>query len=270
MTGAFAFGSGNASPGAQHNGPMPSLADDMSWVKGSHQIGFGGSIYQQRLDYLSGASAVGTAPSTDRRRVCPLRTLWLGLPVTFAQGTLYGFYTRQFYDALYVQDNWKVNLAIDGELGVRWEPYLSLLQRPRRERYFIPARLQRACIARYFRTPLRDCFSRATRNIPVETTLNYCRPDCKKFFPRLGLAWDPQGNGRMTIRAAYGMFGDRAMMLAGTNGYLDPPFGIQCDRLGRNISNPWATYAGGNPMPQFFKLHGDRRVRPQYSISCSW
>src|SRR4030095_9930943 len=43
-TGAFTFGAGNASLGAQHNGPMPSVFDDLSWIKGSHQFAFGGSL----------------------------------------------------------------------------------------------------------------------------------------------------------------------------------------------------------------------------------
>src|SRR5437867_4202120 len=58
LNGDFTFGAGNASPGAQHNGPMPSVIEDLSWIKGSHQFGFGGAIYQQRLNYWSGTNGV--------------------------------------------------------------------------------------------------------------------------------------------------------------------------------------------------------------------
>jgi len=40
---------------------MPSVIEDLSWIKGSHQFGFGGAIYQQRLNYWSGTNGVGTA-----------------------------------------------------------------------------------------------------------------------------------------------------------------------------------------------------------------
>src|SRR5437867_656257 len=60
-SGTFLVGGGAASPGAQHNGPMPSVLDDVSWIKGSHQFGFGGAIFQQRLNYWSGVNGVGAA-----------------------------------------------------------------------------------------------------------------------------------------------------------------------------------------------------------------
>jgi len=40
--GYFAIGGGGASLGEQHNGPMPSAVEDLSWIKGSHQFGIGG------------------------------------------------------------------------------------------------------------------------------------------------------------------------------------------------------------------------------------
>ena len=92
---------------------------------------------------------------------------------------------------------------------------------------------------------------------PQYTSGNYLNgPDWEKFFPRLGLAWDPQGNGRMTIRAAYGMYGDRASMLNGTNMKYSPPFGSLVTVSNGNLTNPWANYPGGNPLPTFAALQG--------------
>src|SRR5215469_9339745 len=60
---AFTIGGGAAAPGASHNGPLWSVGDDFNWIKGAHQIGFGGSIYHQQLNYWSagGVNATGLA-----------------------------------------------------------------------------------------------------------------------------------------------------------------------------------------------------------------
>src|SRR5579871_185274 len=253
-TGAFSIGSGGASPGQQHNGPLWSIFDDVSWVKGSHQIGFGGSIFQQRLNYFSGVNAVGTAVFNGNVTGSILGDIMLGRPFTFAQGTTYGFYTRQFYDSLYLQDNWKVTSRLTLNYGVRWEPYLAPYNNRGENEHF-----DRTA---FIQNVHSNVFSNAPAGLffpgdPQYTSGDYINgPVWNKFFPRIGVAWDPQGNGRMTIRAGYGMYGDRAMMLAGTAAYFAPPFGNNVSVTGTNISDPWASYPGGNPMPVLSSLQG--------------
>jgi hypothetical protein len=257
--GAFSIGGGAASPGAQHNGPMPSVVEDVSWTRGKHQIGFGGAIYQQRLNYFSGVNAVGTATfngqntGTAPNPGLPLADFLLGLPFTFAQGTVYGFYTRQFYDSLYVQDNWKVTPKFTLNYGLRWEPYLSPYNNRGENEHFDPQLFAQNVHSKVFvNAPAGLVFP----GDPQYTSGKYINgPVWDKFFPRVGLAWDPEGKGRTTIRAGYGMYGDRAMMLAGTQMYFSPPFGNNVSISGANLSDPW-TSIGGNPLPGLASLQG--------------
>src|SRR5439155_1603619 len=53
----------------------------------------------------------------------------------------------------------------------------------------------------------------------------------------------------------YGMYGDRAMMLAGTQMYFSSPFGNRLNIAGANLTDPWVG-AGGNPMPTLSRLQG--------------
>ena len=69
------------------------------------------------------------------------------------------------------------------------------------------------------------------------------------FEPRIGLAWDPQGNGRMTVRAAYGTFVDRLHYQAYSSFTQSAPFGNNIQLTNVSLSNPWGSYAGGNPFP---------------------
>jgi hypothetical protein len=254
-TGAFTFGAGNASPGAQHNGPMPSVVEDLSWIKGSHQFGFGGAIFQQRLNYWSGTNAVGTATFDGSRSGLVLADVMMGLPLTFAQGTNYGFYTRQFYDALYAQDNWKVTPRFTFNYGLRWEPYLAPYNdRGENQHFDFNLFAQNVHSQVFANSPAGLVFP----GDPQYTSGKYINgPVWDKFYPRVGLAWDPEGKGRTTIRAGFGMYGDRAMMLAGTAMYFDPPFGNNISASGGTLVNPWQNLGGGiNPLIAIAPLQG--------------
>src|SRR5262245_21512234 len=74
--------------------------------------------------------------------------------------------------------------------------------------------------------------------------------DWMNLAPRIGLAWDLQGNGRLSLRAAYGIFYD----LQSLNYYIgfgqSTPFGNQVTlSFPSTFENPWAGYPGGNPFP---------------------
>jgi hypothetical protein len=70
-----------------------------------------------------------------------------------------------------------------------------------------------------------------------------------KFGPRLGMVWDPKGDGRMTIRAAFGVFNDRQHAFSLNFIAQNQPFGYQLQPTNPNLTNPWVNYAGGNPFP---------------------
>ena len=73
--------------------------------------------------------------------------------------------------------------------------------------------------------------------------------DYNKFFPRIGFVLDPRGDGKMTIRASYGMFGDRLHQFFPNQMGFGPPFGNNIGLSNVNLSNPWASYPGGNAIP---------------------
>jgi hypothetical protein len=253
-TGAFTIGGGPASSKGSHSVPMWSVFDDVSLIKGSHQIGIGGSIYQQGLNYFSYGNAVGTATFTGQSTGLLLGDFMMGLPSTFAQGTIYGFYERQFYDSLYVQDTWKVNSRLTANYGLRWEPYLSPYNNKNENEHFDPTLFTQNVHSSVFtNAPAGLVFP----GDPQYTSGKYVNgPVWDKFYPRIGFVLDPQGNGRMTVRAGFGMFGDRASMLNSSNIFNAPPFGSLVTVSNVNLTNPWANYPGGNPMPVLASLQG--------------
>jgi len=253
-TGAFTIGGGPASSKGSHSIPMWSVFDDVSLIRGAHQIGLGGSIFKQGLNYFSFGNAVGTATFTGQSTGLLLGDFMLGLPSTFAQGTIYGFYERQFYDSLYIQDTWKATSRLTLNYGVRWEPYLSPYNNKGENEHFDPTLFAQNVHSSVFTNgPAGLVFP----GDPQYASGKYINgPVWNKIFPRIGLAWDPQGNGRTSIRAGYGMFGDRASMLNSSNIFNAPPFGNLVTVSNLDLSNPWANYPGGNPMPLYSTLQG--------------
>ncbi|PWU06790.1 MAG: hypothetical protein C5B51_11595 [Terriglobia bacterium] len=263
VNGAMTIGGVSAAPGQSHNGPLWSIVEDLNWVKGSHQFGFGGSVYRQMLNYQSGPNAIGTPTFDGSVSGLPLVDFMLGRPATFVQGTLYGFYSRQYYQSLYFQDSWKATSRLTVNYGVRWEPYTAVFQKyTAQDEHFEHS---------YFTQGLR---STVYQNSPVGVVFSgdpqyscgnsFNCPKWDKFFPRVGVAFDPKGDGRMVIRASYGLFGDRMSMLSLSQEQFGPPYGNAVTLSGVNLTNPWANYgglpgftaAGQDPMPTLASLQG--------------
>ena len=248
-TSFFAIGGPAAAPGVSHNGPLWSIGDDVNWVKGSHQIGFGGSFYHQQLNYWSGGGVNASGAATFDGGVSgnSLVDFMLGRTSTangWSQGTLYGFYSRQTYQALYIQDSWKVSSRLTLNYGVRWEPYTAVSQQSsHQDLHFDPALFTQNVRSSYYQNAPAGLVFSGDPQYSCGNSFN-C-PKWNKFFPRIGLAWDPLGNGRMTIRAAYGMLGDRMSMLSLSQEQFGAPFGSTISVPGANLTNPWVNFAGG-------------------------
>ena len=203
-----------------------SLQDNANWVKGSHVIQFG---YQ--------GSYVRIAPFSDAG-ILPTYTLGLGSRTTGLTGadilnissanlatanTLYselaGFVasaSQTFnvtsptsgyvpgatnlrhigYDTLagYVQDNWKVLPQLTVSLGMRYEIWTPITES--NSLYLVP-QLENNNIIQTLMDP------NAVLNFAGGPNSAMYKTDANNFAPNVGLAWDPTGSGKTSIRAGY-------------------------------------------------------------------
>jgi hypothetical protein len=93
------------------------------------------------------------------------------------------------------------------------------------------------------------------------------------FSPRLGIVWDPKGDGRQTIRTSFVLMHDTTELFYPERWTTNPPYAssITLTSPTSTFSNPWAGYPGGNPFPgaAIFPVGGTYvnippNVRPTY------
>ena len=71
-----------------------------------------------------------------------------------------------------------------------------------------------------------------------------------EFAPRVGMVWDPVGDGRQTIRASWGIFYDLPHLYSQSHFGSEPPWGSQINVIGPlSFASPWQNYPGGNFFP---------------------
>jgi hypothetical protein len=240
----FNIASSLVNPG-HYNSDSYHLADDLSVVRGAHQIGVGVSLIHESFNGSSGVARVPNPVFNGHFTGMGMADFMLGKASSFVQGNATLSDTRQNFPALYIQDTWKATSRLTVSPGLRWEPHIApyALGRPM---HFEKSWFDQGITSSVFRNAPAGLQYSGDPLIP-NLKLDYNR--WMKFAPRLGLAWDVRGDGKTTIRSAYGMFYDAPPMFHwGSNG---APWSNQVtlnDPSG-GLDNPWLGYPGGNPFP---------------------
>lgn len=256
----------NAFPTRNIQGPNPNIGEDFSWIKGSHQIGFGVSFLHTIMAFRTDVNPAGNFTFNGSVSGIPLADYLLGDATTWSQGNPNQWYLRENYLGAYIQDSWKVTPRLSVSYGVRYEPYQAPYAKYGWFAHFNPAQFSANSTSQvYVNAPAGLSFP-GDANYLAGNSPTYSKYN--NWVPRIGVVWDPFGNGRMTLRASYGMFSDRQIFQGYSAFTADPPYGDLITLNNVSLSNPWATYPGGNPFPLTlnkniqFPLFGSYRTDP--------
>jgi hypothetical protein len=243
----FGISGGNGVTTTNHTGPSPAVSEDLSWVKGTHQIGFGGTYMHITGKFNTTFREPGAATFDGQITGIPLADYLLGGASSWIQGTDGIWDNRYHYLGLYAQDVWKLTPRLTLSYGVRFEPYFAPSSRYLYYSHFDQGLFdQNVHSSTYVNAPAGLIFPGDPQytigNAPEGSRL-------ATFVPRIGLVWDPLGNAKTTIRASYGQFTDRQYLQSYSSYGTNPPVGDTVTLSSVNIMNPWANYSGGNPFP---------------------
>ncbi len=169
-------------------------ADNLSWVKGKHNMKFGANILRRQVDFfrpLTGKGFFnlcgnGQAPSITGYEVTDLL---IGFTCNYQVGPALGnSQTRNWENGYYGQDDWRITQRLTLNLGLRYD-YITWPVEKNNQQANFDIFTGQLLIAG------QDGNSRSF--IPTSKT---------NFAPRLGFAYDLFGDGTTKISGGYGIF----------------------------------------------------------------
>jgi hypothetical protein len=222
------------------------LVDDLSFVRGAHQIGIGANFIHSSVDSISVGAAAGSFSFTGVHIGHGMADFLLGRPNSFNQGQLYTPRGAMNYVGVYVQDAWRVSPNLTLNAGLRWDPYLPY--------YSDQGHLNHFSLEQ-FRAGVRSSrFKNAPVGVIFEGDPGYPGNAVSEKYllslaPRLAAVWDPRGDARMTMRAAWGRFFDLPHIWNFLGFDRGTPWGTELTITNTTFDEPWIFSPGGNPFP---------------------
>jgi hypothetical protein len=259
----------NVSGGFQLNPGLPTatptwvyqVADDLSILRGEHQFGIGANYIYSQYDPQSYTSAGGNTTFTGQATGQGLADYMLGRAQTHTAGTPTGAKMRSNYFGTYIQDNWRVSSNVTLNVGLRWDPYLPAYSGPGQITHFDRARFDAGLKSVVFPNAPAGLIFTGDEGMPGKSV---ARRDLWNFAPRIGAVWDPQGEGRETLRVAYGRLYDMPHLQTYTGLAQMSPWGnaITLNSFPRGWDEPWAATPGGDPIPTLLQGPSANSVFP--------
>ena len=247
VTGGFSLNQPQSLPGETPTWTFQ-LAEDFTVIRGAHQFGVGANYIQTRLESKSFLAASGNVTFTGQQTGLGLADFLLGRAASFSQGTISGLNLRSHYVGLYAQDTWRLSSNFTLNAGLRWEPYLPVSSTTGQITHFERSRFDVGTRSTVFPNAPPGLMFPGDPEMPGS---KIARNDWDNLAPRVGIVWDPQGEGRQSLRAAYGRFYDMPHMQGFVALSQVAPWGntISVTNLPSGWDDPWVAFPGGNPIP---------------------
>ena len=220
--------------------------DDLSVVRGNHQLTFGTQLSAWWTNSYSNASAFPTITFSGQTTGLGMSDFLLGAVNTFRYGTTGDQNKRSKYFGLYAADIWKLNRQVTLNYGLRWEPFFPMIHLDNTVLHFDIDTLRKGIKSnRFAATPPGILFTGDPGFPAYQGMYN----KWKNFSPRVGVAWDVTGDGRTSVRASVGSFYDYPSNLYLQGFSNGAPFLPTFLRNNVSFQDPWANEPGGDPFP---------------------
>jgi carboxypeptidase family protein len=251
VTGGFTTSCGTCAT-AYVNRNQAEVRDDVSWIHGRHQITYGGLYERAQLNERFATLTTGSYSFSGQFTGLGLADYLLGDTSGFSQGSPQVWYARDNMWALYIQENFRASKRLTLMGGLRWHPYYPPYDIYGRASYFNQADYTAGNHSTKFQNAPPGVFFPGD-TIPQHGAVPAAGTQHRlwDFAPRIGIAWDPTGSGRWSVRTSYGVFfADPEVAFFETYSYI-APYGNQISLVSPKggFSSPYAAIPGGDPFP---------------------
>jgi len=222
-----------------------SLREIATWMKGKHEVQFGGEILRVRLPMGNQYQESGVFDFEDLTG-SPLADFETGIVSSFTQGGgLYLNFTG-YRESLFVQDNWKATSRLLLSAGLRWDPFFPYTDSDGRVACFVPG----AQSQRFPNAPVGMLFGGKNHDPGCPDSSIYNNP--KNFGPRLGFAYRITEDGNTSIRGGAGYYYEAPNTVAFEDVVGVPPFAPIVNFGDVAVADPYGSAGVASPFPGQF------------------
>ncbi len=229
------------------------INDDVSLVRGAHQFAFGVAAFKYQSSSNANVYSAANFTFNGAASGAGMADFVAGQLGSYTQGVPNTLFVHKWYLGLYGQDTWKISPRLTANIGLRWEPFLPQQVNNGAVYTFSFARLAAGTKSSVFTNAPAGLLYAGDPGFAGNAGVNN-RYD--QFAPRLGLSFDPKGDGKMAIRASFGISYDFPNVQIFSTPTTAPPFGDTITVNGPEpFSTPFANQTGGNFFPVAFSAN---------------
>lgn len=252
VSGGFSIVPGNYNGFPRHT---YAISEDVNFLRGRNHVSFGGDVQHLSTLLRTDNQQNATVGFSGTFSGNAMADYMLGALGSFAQsdgidvaasGTLPGFYGQDVFQATS-----RLTLTV----GLRWDPYLPFKSQGKRMMCWRPGVQSKV----FINAPTGLTFPGDPGCNSAGVNASYW--NIGDWEPRFGFALRLDSAGKTVLRGGYGLYSTQYPLFSFLGFGLVQPFlrSISNTNAPIHVSDPWATFPGGNPFANGFELNLGQR-----------
>ena len=241
------------------------VSDDLTLVRGGHQFAFGGNV----AGWSSLSSANVRSPgqlavdgNATGLGLADFMTGKLAQANGLQQSAPNTLDMKEVYMGLYAQDTWRLGSKLTLNYGLRWEPFFPQQLQNGAVYQFSMDRFNQNIHSTVFTNAPAGLYFPGDPGFPSKAGM---LTQWGNLGPRVGVAWDPKGDGKTSVRASFGRSFEFVNGQFHLNTSVAPPWGseVRLNAPPGGLDNPFL----GSGQTNIFPLPTTLSANTPFSIN---